>query len=149
MEHFAIYAVDNATFVILRDPLVNGEVERAMEAFGLGIGNRESESGQREWYDRLIPTPNVSAFHHRHTLIRFPQLTGARFEILKLDVRWLAHSNVYAIPHLTTYYRPALFPRDVETFNIVSSSVFLFMSPGDSDLGMPVPKYTCVTSLMA
>ena len=40
MEHFAGYATDNASYIVLRDLLVNGEVKEAMEAFGLGIGDR-------------------------------------------------------------------------------------------------------------
>ena len=31
-----VYAVDSASFIFLRDPLVNEEVEETMDAFGLG-----------------------------------------------------------------------------------------------------------------
>jgi len=41
MEYFVVYAADNASFIVLRDLLVNGEVKETIEAFGLGIGNRD------------------------------------------------------------------------------------------------------------
>ena len=36
-----VYAADNASFIDLRDLLVNGEVKETIEAFGLGIGSRD------------------------------------------------------------------------------------------------------------
>ena len=47
MEYFAVYAVDNTSFIVLRDLLVNEEVGGAMEAFGLGIGNRDIYESER------------------------------------------------------------------------------------------------------
>ena len=41
MEYFVVYATDNASFIVPRDPLVNGEVKEMMETFGLGVGNRD------------------------------------------------------------------------------------------------------------
>jgi len=41
MEYFVAYAADNASLIVLRDLLVNGEVKETIEAFGLGIGNRD------------------------------------------------------------------------------------------------------------
>ena len=41
MEYFVVYAADNASFIVLRDLLVKGEVKETIEAFGLGIGNRD------------------------------------------------------------------------------------------------------------
>jgi len=41
MVYFVVYAADNASFIVLRDLLVNGEVKETMEALGLGIGNRD------------------------------------------------------------------------------------------------------------
>jgi len=41
MEYFVVYAVDSASFTFLRDPLVNEEIKETMDAFGLGIGNRD------------------------------------------------------------------------------------------------------------
>ena len=34
-------AADNASFIVLRDLLVNGEVKETIEAFGLGIDSRD------------------------------------------------------------------------------------------------------------
>lgn len=31
MEYFVVYAADNASFIVLRDLLVNGEVRETME----------------------------------------------------------------------------------------------------------------------
>ena len=69
-----MYAVDNASFIVLRDLLVNGEVKETMEALGLGISNRDI--CERECHsslsdgtyiggdegDRLISHPNSSLF---------------------------------------------------------------------------------------
>jgi len=41
MGYFVVYAADNASLIVLRDLLVNGEVEETIEAFGLGISNRD------------------------------------------------------------------------------------------------------------
>ena len=41
MEYFVVYAADNASLIVLRDLLVNGDVKETMEAFGLGIDNRD------------------------------------------------------------------------------------------------------------
>ena len=41
MEYFVVYAADNASLIILRDLIVNGEVKDTMEVFGLGISNRD------------------------------------------------------------------------------------------------------------
>ena len=41
MEYFVVYAADNASLIVLRDLLVNGEVKDTMEVFGLDIGNRD------------------------------------------------------------------------------------------------------------
>ena len=41
MEYFVVYAADNASLIVLRDLLVNGEVKETMEVFGLGISNRD------------------------------------------------------------------------------------------------------------
>ena len=41
MECFVVYAADDASFTVLRGLLVNGEVKETMEAFGLGVGNRD------------------------------------------------------------------------------------------------------------
>ena len=41
MEYFVVYAADNASLIVLRDLLVNGEVKDTMEVFGLGISNRD------------------------------------------------------------------------------------------------------------
>ena len=40
-EYFAVYAVDNAFLVVLRDILVNKEVKEAMKIFGVGIRSRD------------------------------------------------------------------------------------------------------------
>ena len=41
MEYFVVYAADNASLIVLRDLIVNGEVKDTMEVFGLGISNRD------------------------------------------------------------------------------------------------------------
>lgn len=47
MGYFVVYAADNASLIVLRDLLVNGEVKEAMEAFGLGMGNRDICESER------------------------------------------------------------------------------------------------------
>lgn len=41
MRDFVACAADNASLTVLKDLLVNGEVKDIMEAFALGIGNRD------------------------------------------------------------------------------------------------------------
>lgn len=41
MEYLVVYAADNASFIVLRDLLVNGEVKGAIERLGLGIDSRD------------------------------------------------------------------------------------------------------------
>ena len=41
MKYFVVYTTDNASSIVLRDRLANGEVKETKEAFGLGIGNRD------------------------------------------------------------------------------------------------------------
>jgi len=41
MVYFVVYAADNASFIVLRDLLVSGELKETMEIFGLGISNRD------------------------------------------------------------------------------------------------------------
>ena len=45
MEYFVVYAADNASMIVLRDPLANGEIKETMETFGLGVGNRDMLRG--------------------------------------------------------------------------------------------------------
>ena len=45
MEYFVVYAADNASMIVLRDLLVNGEIKETMETFGLGVGNRDMLRG--------------------------------------------------------------------------------------------------------
>ena len=41
MEYFVVYAANNASLIVLRDLIVNGEVKDTMEVFGLGISNQD------------------------------------------------------------------------------------------------------------
>ena len=41
MEYFVVDAADNAFLITPKDLLVNGEAKGTMEAFRLGIGNRD------------------------------------------------------------------------------------------------------------
>ena len=45
MEYFVVYTADNASMIVLRDPLANGEIKETMETFGLGVGNRDMLRG--------------------------------------------------------------------------------------------------------
>ena len=46
MECFVVYAAENASMIVLRDLLVNGEIKETMETFGLGVGNRDMLRGE-------------------------------------------------------------------------------------------------------
>ena len=42
-----VYTADSTSFIFLRGPLVDEEVKETMDAYGLGIGNRDIY--EREW----------------------------------------------------------------------------------------------------
>lgn len=48
MRYFVVYVTDNASLTVLKVLLVNEEVREIMEAFGLGIGNRDIYDS--EWH---------------------------------------------------------------------------------------------------
>ena len=90
MEYFVVYAADNASMIVLRDPLANGEIKETMETFGLGVGNRDMLRGGEcqchPSFDRSVIKAIGSSPARGHGTLPFLHLEAA-YEVQRPDYR--------------------------------------------------------------
>ena len=90
MEYFVVYAADNPSMIVLRDPLANGEIKETMETFGLGVGNRDMLRGGEcqchPSFDRSVIKAISSSPARGHGTLPFLHLEAA-YEVQRPDHR--------------------------------------------------------------